>query len=140
MTMIDETGMTVAEPLLSWMIFAGRLCLATVFLVSGIHKGIWRDKAVQEFRDAGVPAIGLFLSLTIVLHVAGSLALVFGMFVREAALALALFTIVATSKVHCFWRMEGMERLARSRIAMAHLAVVGGLVILAAVGPGRIVL
>ena len=132
--------MPVEEPFSSWMILAGRLCLAAVFLVSGIHKGVWRDKAVQEFRDAGVPAIGIFLPLTITLHLIAPLALVSGIYVREAALALAMFTVIATVKVHCFWRMEGMDRLARSRIAMAHLAVVGGLIILAAVGPGRYVL
>lgn len=132
--------MPVEEPIASWMILAGRLCLATVFLVSGIHKGVWREKAVQEFRDAGVPAVGLFLSLTVVLHIVAPLALVLGIYVREAALALAIFTIIATVKVHCFWRMEGTERLARSRIAMAHLAVVGGLLILAATGPGTYVL
>ncbi|MDX1403690.1 MAG: DoxX family protein [Woeseiaceae bacterium] len=122
------------------MILLARLCLATVFLVSGIHKGIWHDKAVQEFRDAGVPAVGFFLPLTIALHLVAPLALVLGVHVREAALALALFTVIATVKVHCFWRMEGTERLARSRIAMAHLAVVGGLIILAAVGPGKLVI
>ncbi len=122
------------------MILTARLCLAAVFLVSGIHKGIWYEKAVEEFKDAGVPAIGFFLPLTIALHLVAPLALVLGVFVREAALALALFTVISTAKVHCFWRMEGMERLARSRIAMAHLAVVGGLIILAAAGPGRLVL
>lgn len=132
--------MPVEEPLLSWMILAGRLCLATVFLVSGLHKGIWYAKAVQEFRDARIPATGLFLPLTIVLHLIAPLAIVLGVLVREAALALALFTVIATWKVHCFWRMQGAERLARSRIAMAHLAVVGGLIILAAVGPGRLTL
>ncbi len=132
--------MLVEEPLMSWMILAGRLCLATVFIVSGIHKGIWRAKAVQEFKEAGIPAIGLSLTLTIVLHLVAPLALVFGLYAREAALALALFTIIATVKVHCFWRMEGPERLARSRIAIANLAVVGGLIMLAATGPGRLVL
>lgn len=132
--------MPIEEPLASWMILTGRVCLATVFLVSGIHKGVWYSKAVQEFRDAGVPAIGLTLPLTIALHLAAPMAIVLGVYVRESALALASFTIIATVKVHCFWRMEGMERLARSRIAMAHLAVVGGLIILAAVGPGRHVL
>ncbi len=132
--------MPIEEPLTSWLLLAGRLCLATVFIVSGIHKGIWRDKAVQEFRDAGVPAIGLFLPSTIILHLVAALALVLGVYAREAALALALFTVIATVKVHCFWRMEGTERLARSRIAMAHFAIVGGLIILAAVGPGSLVL
>ena len=132
--------MPLEEPYASWLILAGRLCLATVFLVSGVHKGIWFSKAVLEFRDAGVPLVGLALPLTIALHILAPLAIIAGICVRPAALALALFTIIATTKMHCFWRMEGMERLARSRIAMAHLAVVGGLVLLAAVGPGRIVL
>jgi putative oxidoreductase len=134
------TNMPVEEPLLSWLLLLGRMCLATVFAVSGIHKSIWRDKAVQEFRDAGVPAVGFFQPLTVVLHLVAPLALILGVYVRAAALALALFTVIATVKVHCFWRMEGTERLARSRIAMAHLAVVGGLIILAAVGPGSFVL
>ncbi|NIO40692.1 MAG: DoxX family membrane protein, partial [Burkholderiales bacterium] len=73
------------------MILTARLCLAAVFLVSGIHKGIWYEKAVEEFKDAGVPAIGFFLPLTIALHLVAPLALVLGVFVREAALALALF-------------------------------------------------
>lgn len=134
------TDMPVEEPLLSWLLLVGRMCLATVFIVSGIHKGFWREKAVAEFRDAGIPVIGLFLPLTVALHLIAPLALILGVYVRIAALALAFFTVVATVKVHCFWRMEGVERLARSRIAMAHLAVVGGLIILAAVGPGNFVL
>jgi putative oxidoreductase len=130
----------IDEPLTSWMILAARVCLASVFVVSGVHKGIWYRKAVAEFRDAGVPAIGFFLPFTVVLHVVAPIGLVTGIYAREAALALAAFTIVATVKVHCFWRMEGAERLARSRIALAHLAVVGGLIMVAAAGPGNLVL
>lgn len=132
--------MVIEEPLASWMIFTARLCLAGVFLVSGIHKGIWYSKAEQEFRDAGVRAIAFWLPMTIALHLLAPLALISGVYAREAALGLAVFTVVSTVTVHCFWRMSGQERLARSRIAMAHLAVVGGLLLLAAVGPGRIVL
>jgi putative oxidoreductase len=129
----------IEEPLASWLMLLARICLAGVYLVSGVHKAFWYDKAVQEFRDARVPAIGFFLPSTIALHLLGGLALLNGLFVREAALALAAFTIVATLKVHCFWQMSGPERLARSRIAMAHLAIVGGLLLLAVAGPGRFV-
>ena len=128
----------IEEPLISWLILAARCCLAGVFLVSGVHKALYYKQAVAEFRDAGVSAVGLVLPLTIALHLLASAALVSGVYAREAALALALFTVVATLKVHCFWRMSGSERLNRSRIALAHLAVVGGLLLLAAVGPGNL--
>ncbi len=130
----------IAEPLSSWMILTARLCLAAVFLVSGTHKAFYYNKAMAEFRDAGVPAIGLFLPLTVGLHVVAPIGLVSGIYAREAALALALFTVVATTKVHCFWRMKGAERLDHSRIALAHLAIAGGLIMLAAAGPGNLVL
>ena len=132
--------MQIDEPYVSWMMLAARLCLAGVYLVSGIHKGVYYQKAVAEFRDAGIPAAAFFLPMTIALHLLAPIALISGILVPEAALALAAFTVIATVKVHGFWRMSGTQTLARSRIAMAHLAVVGGLILLAAVGPGSLVL
>lgn len=132
--------MQIEESLISWIMLAARLCLASVFLVSGIHKLIAYRKAVAEFEDAGVPAVGLFLPLTIGLHLVAPVGLISGICSREAALALALFTLVATLKVHCCRRMQEVERLEQSRIALAHLAIIGGLLLLVAAGPGRLVL
>ena len=128
------------EPWLSWLLLIGRICLSLVYLVSGVHKGIWFAKAVKEFQDAGVPFLHFFLIGTIVLHLVGSGLLISGLFVTETAIALAVFTVVATLKVHHFWNMTGDDALIQSRIAMTNLAVIGGLLVLAAVGPGRFVL
>ena len=40
------------ETLNSCLLLAGRIGLASVFLVSGVHKGVWYQKAVEEFREA----------------------------------------------------------------------------------------
>ncbi len=132
--------MHIDEPVLGWLLLSARVCVAIVFLVSGIHKAFYYARAREEFHQARVPATGVLLPLTILLHILASAALISGVYSREAALLLVLFTIVSTVKVHRFWRMTEGERLESSRIAMANLAVVGGLLLLAATGPGRLVL
>lgn len=128
--------MPIVDSNQAWILLIARCALAAVFLVSGVHKSIWYRKALEEFRAAGVPLSSFFLPATITLHILASVSIVAGVYTRDAALLLALFTVVATIRVHCFWRMSGDERLARSRIALAHLGVVGGLLLLAVAGPG----
>jgi putative oxidoreductase len=126
------------EPLQSWIALLARACIGSYFLVSGVHKGIWYSKAVEEFRAARVPLLHFFLIGTVALHVVASVCLLAGAYVRPSAVALAGFSLVATWRVHDFWNRAGEERLAQSRIAGANLAVIGGLLLLAAFGPGAI--
>ncbi|MGI9235900.1 MAG: DoxX family protein [Woeseiaceae bacterium] len=131
---------SIEEPLLSWVLLIARVSLAAVFLVSGVHKGLWYQRAADEFRLARVPVIGLTLPTTIALHLIASLCLILGIYAAEAALLLAAFTIVATVWVHPFWRFEGVKRLDRSRVALANLGLIGGLLVLAVAGPGGLAL
>lgn len=124
------------DALSAWVLLIARISIAAVFLVSGIHKGIWHQAAAAEFRRDSIPAIWFTVPATVILHLAASICIIIGFLTREAASALALFTIVATLKVHAYWRLPKPEQLARSRITMANLAIIGGLLLLAAVGPG----
>lgn len=117
-----------------WIFLLGRIGLALVFLVSGIHKGVWYPKAMNEFERDGIPLIPITLPGTIILHLVGSACLILGIFVREAALALAVFTVIATIKVHCFWTLRDEQRLVVSRMALANVGIVGGLLVLVVVG------
>ncbi len=132
--------MLIDEPLASWMLLVGRILLASVFLVSGVHKALSYSLAVSEFERDRVPMIPLTLPGTILLHLVASICIIVGYQTAIAALLLAVFTVVATLKVHAFWRLPKEERLARSRIANANLCIVGGLLILAATGPGSLAL
>ncbi len=124
----------------AWMLLIARSLIAFVFLVSGIHKAIWYQKAVEEFKSDGVPLIPISLPGTILLHLGGAICLILGVFTELAALALAMHTAAATYIVHGFWRLEGFDRLIRSRVFSANLGVIGGLLYIAALGPGPIAL
>ena len=119
---------------------AARVFMAIVFLVSGIEKSLNFSRALDEYAKDKIPMPRLSVVFTIALHLIGSVCLIAGWMVTEMALALALFTLIATAMVHHFWMMTGVERLQRSRVALANLGLAGGLLLLAAVGPGSIVL
>ncbi len=127
------------EPWFSWCFLVGRIVLALVYLVSGIHKGIWYQKALVEFQQVRIPFVRVAVIGTVVLHIVAPVCLILGIFVRESALALAIFTALATFIAHDFWNLSGTDRLDQSRIALAHVAIIGGLLLLAAAGPGRFV-
>ena len=131
---------SMQEPVYSILLLVARICLSLVFLVSGLHKALWYTKAIEEFNTASIPMIPLFLPLTIALHIIAPLCILIGFFVTQAALSLVVFVLLATLKVFPFWKRTGMERLIESRIATANLAVMGGLLLLAATGPGRFVI
>jgi uncharacterized membrane protein YphA (DoxX/SURF4 family) len=139
---MDTNYLILSEPALSIFLLIVRLCLGTVYLVSGIHKGFWFRKAMKEFRAVGVKDswVPIAVIVTVVLHLAGSLCLITGIYAREAAAVLCLFTIIATVQVHNFWTLSGQDRLIQSRIALEHLAIVGGLILFVIVGPGMLVL
>lgn len=119
-----------------WGLLIARACIATPFLVSGLHKAVWYRKAAAEFRDAAVPLIAVTLPATILLHSLGSLCLIADVYTAQVAVALIVFTLLATVKVHGFWRFEGEQRLIQSRIALGNVALIGGLLALSVAQPG----
>ena len=127
------------EPWLSWMLLVARACLASVYFVSAVQKTLYFPISVKAFRAVGVPFAHTSVVLTVILHFVGSIGMFSGTYVEECAIALALFTVVATLIVHDFWNLEGQERMADQRIFLAHFGVIGGLLMVVAVGPGAIV-
>jgi putative oxidoreductase len=130
----------IEEPLYSVVALVARILMALVFLVSCIEKTIKFEDALDEYAKVRVPFVKFTVIGVNVFHLVASICLIAGWLVMEMSVALALFTFLATIRVHDFWNMEGEEQVIRSRIALANFAVVGGLLLLAATGPGSLVL
>ncbi len=116
----------------------GRGLLSLIFLLSGFGKiADWSGTAAY-MASKHMPAVPFFLLGAILLEVGGGLALLAGFKARWAALALIFFLIPATLIFHNFWAYEGMEQKMQMINFLKNLAIMGGLLTVAAHGAGPI--
>jgi len=116
--------------------FAGRLLLAVLFLPAGIGKITGFAGTVGYIASVGLPLPQLAAVLALTVEVAGGIALLLGFGTRVAALALALFTLLASFFFHGYWAVAAEQQFMQSLLFFKNVAVAGGLLTLAAWGPG----
>ena len=114
----------------------GRLLLALLFLPAGIMKIGGFAGTAGYIGSKGLPLPELGTMIAIIVEVGGGLALIAGFGTRMAALALAVFTLVATFVFHNFWGVPADQAMMQQLMFYKNIAVVGGLLVLAAHGAG----
>ncbi|MES2363623.1 MAG: DoxX family protein [Pseudomonadota bacterium] len=114
----------------------GRLLLASLFLPAGWSKLTQFAGNVGYTASGGVPMPEVATAVALAIEIVGSLALIFGLGTRWAALALALFTFVASFFFHAYWALPADQQMVPSLLFMKNMAIVGGLLTLAAWGAG----
>ncbi len=114
----------------------GRLLLALLFLPAGIGKITGFAGTVGYITSAGLPmpTVGAVIALTV--EIVGGLALITGFGTRIAALVLAVFTLVASVFFHNYWAVPADQQFVQQLLFFKNIAVVGGLLVLAAWGAG----
>jgi putative oxidoreductase len=114
----------------------GRIMLSSVFILSGISKitGFAMEEGYVVAKHLPLPAVALTIALFI--ELAGGLALLAGWFAKFAAWIVFLYMIPTTFLFHNFWAMQGMDRYDNTIHFQKNLAIMGGLLILAAFGAG----
>jgi putative oxidoreductase len=117
-------------------VLVGRILLGLLFVLSGFGKIDGFAGTAGYIASKGLPLPELLAALTIVVELGGGLALVVGAFTRQAALALAGFTLLAAFVFHAFWAVPDAKAMMEQISFMKNLAIAGGLLVLAAFGPG----
>jgi putative oxidoreductase len=115
---------------------AGRLLLAALFLPAGLAKLAGFGGTVGYIASAGLPLPAVAAAVAVVLEIGAGLALIAGFGTRIAALALAFFTLVASASFHAYWGVPAEQQMVQQLLFFKNVAVVGGLLTLAAWGPG----
>jgi len=107
-----------------------RLCLAAVFLYSGLDKLTHWRASIEEVRSDGLPWPAAFAGATVFTQLVGGCLVATGFFAWLGALLLAGFTVAATLVGHRFWLRRGSEFAHELTTSLEHVAIVGGLVLL----------
>ena len=115
----------------------GRVLLAVLFIVSGWGKIGGFDGTAGFIASKGLPLPQVLTALAIAVELGGGVLLLAGWKARWAALAMAAFTIVITPIFHGFWNAPAAEAMDQQIHFLKNIAIIGGLLMVAALGPGR---
>ena len=112
---------------------AGRILLASIFLLSGFSKIADPASSLGYISSAGLPLPQLGLAIAIFVEIVGGLALILGYRTKLVATALALFSVATAVFFHSALGDQNQFIHFFKNIAMA-----GGLLQLAAFGAGPV--
>ncbi len=112
----------------------GRMCMAGIFLLSGIGKILDPQGTQQYMASMGMTtATGFFYVAAVAIEVGCGLSLLLGYMTRVGAMVLFLFMIPTTLIFHTNFS-DPMQMIH----FLKNLAMGGGLLYIAAYGPGRL--
>lgn len=119
------------------VLLAGRVLMALLFVYFGYLKLKGFGGSVGYFTKWGLPAPQLMAALAVLFELGFGLLLLAGWKTRWMAWALALYVVVATAIAHRFWTYEAAQAFNQTSHFFKNVSIVGGLLYIAAMGPGR---
>jgi putative oxidoreductase len=119
-------------------LLVGRILLSLVFLTAGYRKLMGVAASAGYFAKLGFPMPDVMVWVAIAIELGGGILLVLGWKARWAAWFLALFTVIAAFAAHRFWEVDPAQYANQMNHFLKNLAIVGGMMFVAAVGPGAL--
>lgn len=115
----------------------GRILMAAIFIVSGFAKLTDPASAVSYMSSVGVPNADTLVYVAGLAELAGGLALAFGFLTRIAAIGLVVLLAIISFYFHNFWALAEAEAKMQMAQFTKNMAIMGGLLMVVAMGPGR---
>jgi len=118
------------------LVLVGRILIAFMFMQSGYGKLMDLTGTAGYIASGGLPNSTVLAGLTGVFELVAGLAILIGFKARWAALVLAGFTLVASFLFHRYWTAPADQQMIVQLLFMKNMAIVGGLLVIAALGAG----
>ena len=134
---IDPANGLALSPAQNALALIGRVLVAWLFVPAGFSKIAGFAGVVGYIASKGVPLPELCAAIAIAAELGLGLLLLVGFKARWAALGLAIFVAVITPIFHGYWALPEAQVMMQKQAFNKNIAVLGGLLVLAAFGPGR---
>jgi putative oxidoreductase len=128
----------VAERSRDALLLIARILMGGIFVVSGYGKLMGLSAFAASLEKNGVPFASVMAVIGVSVEFFGGLAVVLGIAVRPAAILMIAFVIVATLISHRFWEFQDAARKMQQTQFSKNVAIIGGFVLLFALGGGRL--
>jgi len=124
------------------LLLLARVLLATMFVVSATDKFRLDKLEMEQIASLHLPAPALIERLTGACELIGATSLVLGLYARVAAMALVLFVGFVSLVFLRFWSLDGSPEIRTTvrNTFVGNFAVIGGLIYVATLGPGKLAL
>ncbi len=119
------------------LMLLARILMMVLFVMSGWAKLTGFQGTVGYMASTGAPMPTVAAAVAVVMEFGVGIALLIGFWTRPLALLMALFVLGTSFIAHSYWSMEGAMEAANKIQFYKNLTIMGGLFLLAAVGPGK---
>jgi putative oxidoreductase len=114
----------------------GRFLLSLIFILSGVEK-IMNPVGTKEYMASkNLPAIPILYIMATMAEVGGGLSVLTGCYSNIGTIILILLLVPTTFIFHNFWALSGGEKKMQQAHFLKNLAIIGGLLLIYAFGPG----
>jgi putative oxidoreductase len=124
------------HPVLTPLPLLGRILIALIFVLAGISKLGTIDATSASMASHGIPYAGYLVWGAVAVELGGGIMLILGLLTRLVALVLFFYTLALAVLFHPYWAFTGAAAHTQHAYFYEHLAMMGGMLFVAAFGAG----
>jgi putative oxidoreductase len=128
--------MTISPAASAAALFIARLCMASLFLWSGLEKALDLDGAAAFAASHDVPFARTLMPFAALFEIGCAALLISGWGARAAAIALGIWMLILGPWFHQFWNAPPAMWQVTIDDFFHHFVMIGGMIYLAVYGPG----
>jgi putative oxidoreductase len=136
-TTINATAASNPNAAQDTLALVGRILVAYLFIPAGIGKLMGFSGTVGYITSVGLPLPEVGAAIAIFAELVLGIALLVGFKTRWSAILMAVFTVAAALFFHKYWSAPDAMKMMQQINFNKNIAIAGGLLAIAAFGPGR---